>query len=134
MDIKVNTLLHTKDGRKVGNGIVVRTTPCRKEGQAYARVFIKTDYGLSMNLTEDELAEFYYVGEVADATHKHFVSGGYTCEYSVIWVSDQVTEECTIVIKNGFTKEEVLSRFRMVEADVLLTNIWENMRNMLVRK
>ena len=50
---KTNTVLHTKDGRKIGNAIIVSD-----KGLYYT---IKTDYGTVKKFTEGELDELFYV-------------------------------------------------------------------------
>lgn len=49
----INTILHTKDGRKIGNAIVISN-----EG-IYNNV--KTDYGNEVRLTDREIDELFYV-------------------------------------------------------------------------
>ncbi len=49
----VNTILHTKDGRKIGNGIIVQ----------YKNGFwkIRTDYGNIVTMTIQELESTFYI-------------------------------------------------------------------------
>jgi len=65
---KLNQLLLTKDGRKIGNAIIVQENP----------LHIKTDYGnLMTNLSKDELEMYFYFPDMKDFYsidgHKHFV-------------------------------------------------------------
>lgn len=52
-NIEINTVLHTKDGRKIGNAIVI--------GYEGKYNVIKTDYGNKVRLTCDEIKEFFHV-------------------------------------------------------------------------
>lgn len=66
--LQVNALLFTRDGRKLGNAIVVRA-----EGGTYD---VLTDYGnLVRKLTRAEVAALWRAGCLADPDHKHFVPG-----------------------------------------------------------
>ena len=74
--MKINTVLHTKDGRKIGNAIVI--------GNANGLNTIKTDYGTELKLTDKEIFEFFYIAyleldrrsrEFYERTHKNAVSG-----------------------------------------------------------
>lgn len=55
----VNTVLHTKDGRKIGNAIIV--------GKDDKYNIIKTDYGNECKLTDEEIQECFYIA-YADLT------------------------------------------------------------------
>tara|TARA_B110000977_G_C10911703_1_gene429536 strand:+ start:511 stop:900 length:390 start_codon:yes stop_codon:yes gene_type:complete len=50
----VNTVLHTKDGRKIGNAIIV--------GKDDKYNIIKTDYGNECKFTNGEIEECFYIG------------------------------------------------------------------------
>ena len=50
----VNTVLHTKDGRKIGNAIIV--------GKDDKYNIIKTDYGNECKFTDGEIEECFYIG------------------------------------------------------------------------
>jgi hypothetical protein len=63
-ELKINTILQTKDGRNFGNGIVIGTR------ENY--YLIKSDYGNEIRFNEDEINEYFYIGPVADSTHKYF--------------------------------------------------------------
>ena len=51
--IEVNTILYTKDGRKIGNAIVIHKMRISVE--------IKTDYANTLVLSLDELKELFYI-------------------------------------------------------------------------
>ncbi len=51
--ISVNTILHTRDGRKIGNAIVI--------GEENNFFNIKTDYGNTIKLTISEINELFYI-------------------------------------------------------------------------
>jgi uncharacterized protein YcsI (UPF0317 family) len=48
----VNTVLHTKDGRQIGNAIVINHITDFN--------IIKTDYGHTCKFTDDEIESFFY--------------------------------------------------------------------------
>jgi len=65
--IPVNTILQTKDGRKVGNAIVKAIdTPF------YGIHFIITDDGNHLRLKETEVRALFYIGPVATPEHKNY--------------------------------------------------------------
>lgn len=66
MKLKVNDVLFTKDGRKVGNSIV---TTVGKLG-----IEITTDYGNMLFIKYTRLEELFFLGNLKEATpdHKHF--------------------------------------------------------------
>jgi hypothetical protein len=49
----INTILHTKDGRRIGNAIVI--------GWEYPFWIIKTDYGNECHRTVQEIEEQFYI-------------------------------------------------------------------------
>lgn len=65
----VNTILHTKDGRMIGNAIIIA-----KSGELWT---IKTDYGNECTLTLGEIDEQFYIAEPSfndlASPHKHAV-------------------------------------------------------------
>jgi hypothetical protein len=72
--IKVNTILKTKDGRQVGNAIVI---------EEFIEHYweIKTDYGNTMVLNENEIREMFYIESddnnddiPAKEKHKHLIN------------------------------------------------------------
>jgi len=74
--LQVNTILYTKDGRKTGNAIVVSDLKNQNQleldlslGSAY---IIKSDYGTEGILYEKEIREMFYIGQIADETHKYY--------------------------------------------------------------
>lgn len=65
---KLNQLLFTKDGRKVGNAIIVNENP----------IHVKTDYGsLMIEWTKEELEDHFYFPDMDlhwnIEDHKHYV-------------------------------------------------------------
>lgn len=68
MKIDVNTILHTKDGRVVGNAIVV--------GREDYYWIVKTDYGNEIGLTDEEIDKMFYIAWGNYTVEKE----GYTCE------------------------------------------------------
>lgn len=68
MKIDINTILHTKDGRLIGNAIVV--------GREDYYWIVKTDYGSKTTLTSEEIDKLFYVAW-EDYT---FEKDGCTCE------------------------------------------------------
>lgn len=66
----LNQILLTKDGRKIGNAIVIKESP----------LVIKTDYGTTLNsLSEKEISELFYLADMTEhwdvSNHKNFVNG-----------------------------------------------------------
>lgn len=51
--LDINTILHTKDGRKIGNAIVTG-----REGYYWE---ITTDYGNKVKLTSEEIDDLFYI-------------------------------------------------------------------------
>jgi hypothetical protein len=49
----INTVLHTKDGRKIGNAIII--------GKDDKYNIVKTDYGNECKFTDEEIKECFYV-------------------------------------------------------------------------
>lgn len=58
---EVNTVLHTKDGRKIGNAIII--------GKDDKYNIIKTDYGNECKFTDEEIKECFYIA-YADLTEE----------------------------------------------------------------
>ena len=63
----INTILHTKDGRKVGNAIVT--------GRDYLLWEITTDYGNKVSISQEAIDELFYIAW-SDCTYK---KDGYSC-------------------------------------------------------
>lgn len=67
----INTVLYTKDGRRLGNALIVGY-------DVYAQYLskpiyiIKTDYGNELKMTAEQIESSFYVGSVCSASHKHF--------------------------------------------------------------
>ncbi len=69
MQLKLNTILHTKDGRKVGNAIIT----AEKNGLFE----ITTDYGNKLtNFTSNQIHEWFYIAWVDINKELDY----YTCE------------------------------------------------------
>ncbi len=69
--MKVNQLLQTKDGRKIGNAIIV------KDNGNQLNYNIKTDYGNEIkNITEKEIKQYFYIPEMKEQwnieSHKYY--------------------------------------------------------------
>jgi len=60
----VNTVLHTKDGRQIGNAIIT--------GKDDKYNIIKTDYGNECKFTDEEIKECFYIA-YADLTEEEKV-------------------------------------------------------------
>ncbi len=67
--LKANTILYTKDGRKIGNAIITKP-----EG---AISHVKTDYGNSLKLTSDQIYDMFYIREYFDDHEKEYVETGH---------------------------------------------------------
>ncbi len=61
------SLLYTKDGRKIGNGIVLKLGVINIDGKLKALYTVKTDFGNIVRLTEIEIDEFFYLSKLAYA-------------------------------------------------------------------
>jgi hypothetical protein len=61
----VNTVLHTKDGRQIGNSIII------SKDDKYN--IIKTDYGNECKFTDEEIKEFFYIAysDLTDGEKKY---------------------------------------------------------------
>ncbi len=70
--LEINTILHTRDGRKIGNAIIVSITD-----KTY---HIVTDYGNKCSCNLKEIKELFYIQKKTDdeylnycrSTHKHY--------------------------------------------------------------
>jgi hypothetical protein len=51
--LNINTILYTKDGRKIGNSIVT--------GRKGFFWFVTTDYGNTVRLTSEEIDEMFFI-------------------------------------------------------------------------
>lgn len=65
----INTVLYTKDGRRLGNALIVRYWQDLYSKPAYV---VKTDYGNELTMTAEQIEGSFYVGSVCSASHKHF--------------------------------------------------------------
>lgn len=70
MQITLNTILYTKDGRKIGNALVYGST-ITVQGKMY---WIVTDDGINFLKSPGQLENLFYMkdAKLADKTHKHF--------------------------------------------------------------
>lgn len=61
--LDINTILHTKDGRKIGNAIVI--------GREQYHWILKTDYGNELKMTSEEIEECFYIAysDFTEETH-----------------------------------------------------------------
>ena len=72
--LKINTILETKDGRKIGNAIIV--------GICAHGFNIVTDYGTKITFSKNEIEELFYCRnqspeEITQRSyHKHYVHSG----------------------------------------------------------
>ena len=66
--LSINTILHTKDGSKIGNAIVTRRNGCHWE--------VTTDYGHKAILTSEEIDEFF---NIAWSNYSKEIDG-YSCQ------------------------------------------------------
>lgn len=65
-EIGINTILHTKDGSKIGNAIVI---------DKFDKFVVKTDYGNTVRLTIEEINNLFniaFINNIKDID-------GYTC-------------------------------------------------------
>lgn len=73
----INTVLYTKDGRRLGNALIVRYAQDPYSKPTYV---IKTDYGNELSMTAEQVESAFYVGSVCSASHKHHRSTFHTKE------------------------------------------------------
>jgi len=59
--LPVGTVLCTRDGRNVGNGIILKRDYSNYFGVVYA---VKTDFGNLIFLTREEINSMFYIGDV----------------------------------------------------------------------
>lgn len=67
--LKINTILHTLDSRKIGNAIIVNINNKTNE------FTIKTDYGNTCTFSKTELLEYFEIAWINSSLDKE----GYTC-------------------------------------------------------
>jgi hypothetical protein len=58
MKLDINHILYTKDGREIGNAIVIHNEGYGADGEIV--YIIKTDYGNECTLNESELCKLFY--------------------------------------------------------------------------
>lgn len=66
--LPINTRLMTRDGRNIGNALVIGHTT---RDRLFCHI-VKTDYGNETTLTLIEIKDWFYLGTIADKTHKHY--------------------------------------------------------------
>lgn len=82
MKLKVNSILYTKDGRKIGNALIIAT---RNSEHIKEKIYDAiTDYGNTLSLTKREVKEYYHkdVGK-ASKDHKHYVKKMITHKFDI---------------------------------------------------
>ena len=65
----INTALYTKDGRRLGNALIVGYGRDPDGEPAYT---VKTDYGNELKMTAEQIESTFYLGSVCSASHKHY--------------------------------------------------------------
>lgn len=73
----INTVLYTKDGRWLGNALIVRYAQGPYSKPTYV---IKTDYGNELSMTAEQIESTFYVSSICSASHKHHQSTFHTKE------------------------------------------------------
>ena len=72
-ELCVNRVLYTKDGRKVGNGIIVDKSELHLP--KLSKLFeIITDYGNVNILDESRINKLFIIGPMASSAHKNYVN------------------------------------------------------------
>lgn len=75
--LKLNTVLYTRDGTRIGNGIITGFTSVNLRNlinmEPLIIYSIKTDYGNEIHLKDVLIESYFYIGKKANKTHKHFV-------------------------------------------------------------
>lgn len=66
--IKTGTVLHTMDGRKIGNAVITGSEQHEALGRIYS---IRTDFGNTTQFTRPELDMLFYISdEIQDANER----------------------------------------------------------------
>ena len=65
--LRFNTVLFTKNGTRIGNGIIVNVF--HHPGLKKIMYTVKTDYGNRVSLTEEEIHSSFFVGKRANKAH-----------------------------------------------------------------
>jgi hypothetical protein len=66
--LREGTILHTRDGRNIGNGIII--SAIELDGCAEPKYAIKTDFGNIINLYEYEIPTLFYIGDRVDSVEQ----------------------------------------------------------------
>lgn len=69
--LRFNTVLFTKNGTRIGNGIIVNIF--HHTGLKKIMYTVKTDYGNKVSLTEEEIHSSFFVGKRANKGHKNYI-------------------------------------------------------------
>ena len=69
--LRFNTVLFTKNGTRIGNGIIVNIY----HSKSLKKIFytVKTDYGNSVSMSEDQIRDNFHVGKRSNKGHKHYI-------------------------------------------------------------
>jgi hypothetical protein len=76
--IFINSILYTKDGRRIGNAIVTNIEPqiinvFDDKEEFYTIYTLKTDYGNIVKLIDKEIKRCFRIGKISDQDHKNFI-------------------------------------------------------------
>jgi hypothetical protein len=75
--LNINTILHTKDGSKIGNAIVTASDGCYLE--------VTTDYGNKLRFTSEEIDEYF---NIAWSNYSK-ENDGFDCQEMQEWMSSE---------------------------------------------
>jgi hypothetical protein len=71
--LKVNQILLTRDGRKIGNALITKHLMAEEVYGIMTPMFeITTDYGDKVKMSGSEIQELFYKGGMGDDTHKNY--------------------------------------------------------------
>ena len=70
-DLRVNRILHTRDGSLTGNALIIGVNLGLGRGVNTYRLI--TDYGHKLTADETQVRRQFNIGPLADRTHKHYV-------------------------------------------------------------
>lgn len=66
MELTKNTILHTKDGRIIGNAIIINISDTDI-------ITVKTDYGNEATFTENELLNTFHIAKYTDWQEQQYI-------------------------------------------------------------
>lgn len=113
----VNTILHTKDGRRIGNAFIIDHETCSIELVAPDPTHynvIKTDYGVEARLSDAEIAEFFHPpvyeveGDIPGEKHKYYVDQPFF--YSIPYTTSDVEKALPNTGGSNTDPEEAISQ------------------------